>query len=82
MKSVRLLRRECVAFNYIYLLGERSVGDIAAPVRVCTPIMQGSPQGGRWYHGGVWSGSKNGVPIRVTLRCGNVEEAIVGSPRV
>ena len=34
-----LFRRECVAWNHAYLSGEISVGDIAAHVGVCTPIM-------------------------------------------
>jgi len=39
VKSVILLRRECVACNHVYLSGGRSVGDIAALVGMCAPIV-------------------------------------------
>ena len=39
MKSVMELSRECAASNHVYFSGEIRVGDIAAPLGVCTPIM-------------------------------------------
>ncbi len=38
-KSVPLYRRKCTACSHVCLEIERSVGDIAAPLGVCTPIV-------------------------------------------
>ena len=42
----------------------------------------GVPRRGERYQGGVWSGSRDRVSIRVSFHRENVEEVIVRSPRL
>ena len=61
MKSVVWLRDRCIACNHAYLSGEMRVGDIAAHVGMCTPVMHFLMV----FHGEVGGTKKAYGPCRV-----------------
>jgi hypothetical protein len=74
MKSVVLLRRECVACIHVYVSGEISAEDIAALVGECTPIMylswrcHGEVGDTKEVHGSsIGTESLSGSPSTVTI---------------
>ncbi len=74
MKSVVGSSRKCAACIHVYLSGEMRVGDIAAPMGVCTPIMHfhivfhGEVDGTKEAYG-PWRDmeSQSGYPSSVTI---------------